>query len=520
MPLSPERVILGHRAALALVRERVLTFARTAWRSSANYRDADVARLVALITPRVQAGQLQTANLTSAYIASIATIRTGALVKPTLVDRGAILDARGVPVTEEYRRPAIAVYSSLADGKPFPDAVKVGLEVLGVLIATDMQMANVRQARESYRSQGVTLYVRIPSGGKTCGLCIDASGKSYHTDNLMPIHPGCVPGGSVVRVPSGHGANPGAFAWGEIQAVTRRHYSGELVIIRTAAGDQVSVTPNHPVLTDKGWVPANLVREGDDVFRSSGRHGVIDGGPDEDHRPALIEDVWRAACVSGRLVTVPLASEDFHGDGSDGEVDVVYPNSDFAPVGGVTLGEPNRELPLVAGHGGRFALDGQGSLGSLVPSGLTAGRGDVRGSGLGLALCERHLRSTELLGGSVAARFDAPAEEFSLENVSVYASQGLNLKRRLGSEVEADRVVESSLVSFSGHVFNLQTREGWYSSNSHIVSNCACSTDVSPAGTPPISEMSDQVAIRDHGEIGPMLTNADYAFAGPGDIAT
>lgn len=187
---TPEQVVLGHRAALNLVRERVLAFARTAWRASASYRDADVARLIALITPRVQAGQLQVAGLTSAYIATLATLRNGVLVAPAPVDRMGILDARGTPVEDVYRRPATALYTSLADGKSFGDAVAIGLGVLGVLIETDMQMANVRQARDSYIAQGVTEYVRVTSGA-ACKLCISASSGVYSTDHLMPIHPGC-----------------------------------------------------------------------------------------------------------------------------------------------------------------------------------------------------------------------------------------------------------------------------------------------------------------------------------------
>lgn len=191
MPLSPEQVILGHRSALALVRSKVKAYAASAWTAQGSYRDADIDRLVALIVPKVQAGQLQVANLTSAYIASIATLRGGVLVAPALVAKRIVLDGRDVPAEDVYRRPASAVYTGLAEGKSYSDSVASGALLLGTLIATDMQMAMVRQARESYRAQGVTLYVRVLSGGKNCDLCIEASGKSYHTEDLSPLHPGC-----------------------------------------------------------------------------------------------------------------------------------------------------------------------------------------------------------------------------------------------------------------------------------------------------------------------------------------
>lgn len=175
---------------MAAVRAHVLAYARLVWRAQGSYRDADVERLVSLIVPRVRAGQLATAQLTSAYIASIDTVRSGVLVKPVPVDP-AVLDGRGVAAVEVYRRPAVEVYTALSTGASFTDAVARGLSRLDSLVSTDMQMAKVRQARVSYLATGKQYFRRVLNGGSNCGLCVIASTQRYRTESLAPIHPGC-----------------------------------------------------------------------------------------------------------------------------------------------------------------------------------------------------------------------------------------------------------------------------------------------------------------------------------------
>jgi len=49
-----------------------------------------------------------------------------------------------------------------------------------------------------------------------------------------------------------------------------REYSGLLVTIKTALGNELTGTPNHPILTGKGWVALGLLKEGDQVISRIG----------------------------------------------------------------------------------------------------------------------------------------------------------------------------------------------------------------------------------------------------------
>jgi hypothetical protein len=189
-PLPPEQNTAAYQAATGRTRAQMLAYAAALWASLPNYRDADIARFIAAIVPRVQAGQLAMANLTSVYLARAAST-VGNPVKPLPVDPKLVQDGRGVPATEVYRRPAIETYSALADKVPFGEAVKRGQTRLDSLVSTDLQMAKVRQARQSLEASGPAFYRRVLRGPHSCAKCIIASTRRYRKSELLPVHPGC-----------------------------------------------------------------------------------------------------------------------------------------------------------------------------------------------------------------------------------------------------------------------------------------------------------------------------------------
>ena len=196
---TPEQVIRGYNNAVFEVRTRVENFARVAWSSAGSWREADVDRLVAQIVPKVQAGQIRTAQLTAAYLASLQTIRSGARVAAVAVDRELVVAARGVAAEDIYRRPAATMYASLSKGASLTTAVGAGLNRLQSLVATDHQLAKTAQARRSLGRGGFQYMRRTLTGRENCALCAIASTQRYRVQDLLPIHPGCDCGIDTVR---------------------------------------------------------------------------------------------------------------------------------------------------------------------------------------------------------------------------------------------------------------------------------------------------------------------------------
>lgn len=186
MALSPaqrEALIRAEQTARAQVRARLVQYATSLWNGLGSWRDSDIDRFVAQIVPRVLAGQRTIAQLTDAYLARV----TGASAAG-LVD---LDELRGITPELVYQRPAVDMRTALSQGSTVSDAIRAGALRLGSLIATDLQMANVRQARASLDGTEVGGFRRTLTGAENCALCLIASTQRYTRGALMPIHPGC-----------------------------------------------------------------------------------------------------------------------------------------------------------------------------------------------------------------------------------------------------------------------------------------------------------------------------------------
>ena len=282
-----------------------------------------------------------------------------------------------------------------------------------------------------------------------------------------PAHPNCLPAGALI--------SPGPKVTGQ----TERMYEGDLCILRTAGGHRLAVTPNHPVLTPRGWVPARLAHEVGYVVRSLLRQRVpAPFDLDQQDAPALIEEIAEAFRRSHRVAaaTVPTSPEDFHGDAVDGQVAVVRADrlllGDVVPAGS----EHGREPVLVGAGVEGEALDCRGVQGFLGRRLLAAQNSRVRGGGLCGALGGGHPRPLQGLGRRLPAGMDAAFAEAEVDDPAADAKLARQLIDGFAGPVAFDQVLDVEIIPFHGIVYNLQTTEGWYIADGIITHNCRCAT--------------------------------------------
>ena len=160
----------------------------------------------------------------------------------------------------------------------------------------------------------------------------------------------CFPGDTVVSGPAARRS----FA---------RCYEGPLTELRFASGEFLAATPNHPILAAQGWVAAGLLKEGDYVVRCRDSEGITAMVPGKYQVPALIHDVAAAIGVAGNVMlrSVPVAAEDFHGDGVGSQVAVVRTDSQLRHRGDASLTQPARELTLTSARMGPSLLSRDGA---------------------------------------------------------------------------------------------------------------------------------------------------------------
>ena len=311
------------------------------------------------------------------------------------------------------------------------------------------------------------------SDDRVCPLCGPLHGReevdwSIDHPGGPPAHPNCILPGNLVIAPD------------EVLACTKAFYVGRCVEITGERGSKFTCTENHPILTQRGWVPAKLVRKTDDIFSSrAGERVAAIIRPDHDHRPVAIEQVFDSAVESIGMPAgrVPIAPEQFHGDGRrlQGNVEIVDVHGLLQRHGEPGLGYPPGQQSFAVTDPDLLEFDRPGV------ADLSFGRHGGTADG-GVGVCDH---CGTLLGRRAVPSLDHrvadisgidPGDEQSLsERGATDATLGREFLLRFASHISSEKVVKVRYFNESTHVYDLQVRN-WelYFCNGVIVHNCRC----------------------------------------------
>jgi len=304
---------------------------------------------------------------------------------------------------------------------------------------------------------------------RLCPLCEALEGETAEigedfSEEGPPRHPNCFPAGVMVE------------SIGKVIASSERWYEGNLVVLRTAAGNELSCTPNHPILADRGWVPAGALDVGCYVISHRRVERMPSAVDDHQHVPTRIEEMARSldvVLVSSPTSAEPVSAEGFDYYRSGDQVGTIRANRELIERFHTSATEQGGELSF-----GWIGLDGK--LTRLSPANQTFMR--ILGTSSS-RVCAAHL-SRSLFGGHTApldglaltlvtqgnlALFQAPIDAAPRDVIPFGESQ-----YGFAGGVQLDKLIEIDVVPFRGHVFNLQTESEMLVSNSIITHNCRC----------------------------------------------
>ncbi len=275
----------------------------------------------------------------------------------------------------------------------------------------------------------------------------------------------------VWKTPNGYNSFvPETRVQGDVVSASKAAYSGPVVRIETRMGRRLTVTPNHPVLVaGRGMAPAQSVREGEyavahlpTLERFVPRPGD-DGTPaplpfggaiDKQQVPPSIEDVFhaaRAASVGGPAIEslsgpLPL---DFHGDARfyKGDVHVVS-------VDGLL---PADVRSVFREEIDKFGFVHSGSAGLAAHAARTVA-----------------LRSDSTLRLGVVPQIDTTLLEPVADGVARGAYLLRQLEERYPHEIALDEVIRVKILPHRGHVYDLQSPNGFIVAEGLFASNCRC----------------------------------------------
>lgn len=266
-----------------------------------------------------------------------------------------------------------------------------------------------------------------------------------------------------------------------VKAATKMIYSGEVVKLKTALGNDLSVTPNHILLTDRGWVAAKNIKKGDKVVAYSDRVKIsaLDDTIDGDIPTVADEFVSLSKSSSVFTVEVPIASEDFKGDGFTNEkVQIILPNSLLGNNFNASSDELIKHLPFVGGNVSSSSLKGLSSIDQLLVGVLSATNGIVGSSCESLALAGSKAGHADIHRFTSASAYNARLEE-ARTNSSTADIKALSESFLTNAGlIEFDDIIEISIEKVHNTpVYDLETTTTLYTANGIISSNCRCYFD-------------------------------------------
>lgn len=108
-----------------------------------------------------------------------------------------------------------------------------------------------------------------------------------------------------------------------IKKAFRSFYNGQVITVQCANGKAFTCTPNHPILTDKGWIAAGMITQGIKLIQSDFVKDSLYADFKVNDSPSTFEQIYNTLSKVGHIVRKPGIVMDFYGDGSTSDIDVV-----------------------------------------------------------------------------------------------------------------------------------------------------------------------------------------------------
>lgn len=314
------------------------------------------------------------------------------------------------------------------------------------------------------------------SASGPCELCEENEGMGWIDSEDVypsghdgpPFHPNCFLGGTLVAVA------------GSISAQTKRWHEGEIITLRIAGVDDLSCTPNHPILTRRGWIPARMLTLSDELLQCiSPLRALSFYDPHNNHIESRIEDVSDSLLMAGGMASrsVPIPAEAFHGDvQAQGKVDIVRAARAF-PSNVRALRKLLEDQGLGLRRSGLTPFANNRTETQFLNTSRHSSHGSMSGGAVRLSLLSGQPLVSNQLSITATALLESEHLPVSDNHWARNADPFSQIKHAMAGQVRVVKLSEINSCDFAGHVFNLETRDGWYSANTIISHNCVCSEE-------------------------------------------
>ena len=316
-----------------------------------------------------------------------------------------------------------------------------------------------------------------------------------------------------------------------INKLYRRIYSGKLVSLVLDNGVILPATPNHPILTDRGFSPIDGINVGDYVVGISNQ-SIDMIKPNVNNMHVTFEQMFNALNMLPIFKRSTSVGGQFHGDITDQEVDIISVDSVLIMKIYASVQEKMLKLKFTDADTSisKFILIGDRGGCELLKTSYSSPGSLMSCINLIRHLLGRHFSPLELFCFALGSELDriqqmssnGPAinpvmfsdcifaystfihgfDFFSREFYSIKACRSTmqdcdthcpqlfakyssvdtkfvsNILQEPTGTNQVFRVKDKLITDFSGHVYNLETKTGYYHAENVLSSNCRCYAEV------------------------------------------
>lgn len=389
---------------------------------------------------------------------------------------------------------------------------------------TSIMLAEVK--KQTYTQMGFEYFIwNTILDGKERELHADLHGKIFRFDEPPIIYtykgveqrglPGqtynCLTGDMQITTPFLH------------NRIFKRKFRGEAVEIITSMG-RIKLTPNHPVLTDKGWVKASSLNIGDNIAKISDE-SILACGSNPNNTKTTIDEFYSFYSILFDEERVALTDNDFHGDVSvDKQVNTINIKAKLRNYTKPYISQLRVEQVLTEANELFSSVDASSNRAFLQAFPFSRAVTDCFIGSLDKAFAfffgseshpiEHTLRAIswldsllfEVTGYNTTRNTEYLSELFNTtprsikfyqlilwnladtmvnwkmtefshtqrEMFSLNAESLSNIFDSIPSFIEFDTITDKIVSVFDGHIFNLENKNNWYLTQYYITKNCRC----------------------------------------------
>lgn len=257
-----------------------------------------------------------------------------------------------------------------------------------------------------------------------------------------------------------------------ISAIFRFDWTGALLTVVGEQGLRLTVSPNHPMLTESGWVKACELQKGDHLVSATVDNCPPRPGPYEQDLPSTIGEIFESLVGVAHRERVNGLAVDFYGERPDGDVDVVLTNGQLCVGIDTELAKHFTEFAFACANAPTAPCS---TLDEFLSRPMLAANSVVSFSNLIRTLSLTHSLPLDGLGLRLGSELDPGFFESGIDRATTYVEGGGKRVDRVARNVLLDKIVDVEVGQPSTtHLYTLQTDSGIYLANGIVSHNCRC----------------------------------------------